>query len=75
MARPRAGAARRPAVTAAAVPYAHAQRLAAASGAGLWTLPGVAHAATYPGDPDAYTASVIDSFDLVLRTDLAQAGR
>ncbi len=57
------------------VPYEHARRLAAASGAGLWTLPGVAHAAIYPGDPDAYTARVVDFFDLALRTDLAQAGR
>jgi len=57
------------------VPYVHAQRLAAASGAALWTLPGVAHAAIYPRDPDAYTARVIDFFDLALRTDLAQAGR
>jgi uncharacterized protein len=57
------------------VPYEHARRLAAASGAGLWTLPGVAHAAIYPGNPDAYTARVIDFFDLALRTDLAQAGR
>jgi len=59
----------------ATVPYEHALRLAAAPGAGLWTLPGVAHAAIYPGDPEAYTFRVIEFFDQALRVKVASARR
>jgi len=59
----------------ATVPYEHAQRLAATPGAGLWTLPGVAHAAAYSGDPEGYTFRVIEFFDQALRVKAASTRR
>lgn len=55
----------------ATVPYDHALRLQAASGADLWTLPGVAHAGIYPLDPAGYTARVVAFFDAALRVKVA----
>jgi uncharacterized protein len=57
------------------VPYGHAQRLAAASGADLWTLPGVAHAAAYGTNPTGYAARVVEFFDVALRIRTASVGR
>jgi fermentation-respiration switch protein FrsA (DUF1100 family) len=56
------------------IPYPHALDLQRASGANLWTVPGVPHAGLYPDDPDGYTARVLDFFDVTLRTRLAGAG-
>jgi len=53
------------------VPYDHALRLAAASGADLWTLPGVAHAGAYGHDPVAYAGRAVEFFDLALRVVVA----
>jgi uncharacterized protein len=53
------------------VPYPHAQRLAAAAGAELWTLPGVGHAAAYATDPLAYAGYVVEFFDVALRVRVA----
>jgi uncharacterized protein len=55
------------------VPYEHGLRLAAASGADLWTLPGVGHAGGYVTDPVAYAARVVEFFDVALR--IKTAGR
>jgi len=57
------------------VPYEHGLRLAAASGADLWTLPGVAHADAYAADPATYAARVVEFFDAALRVQVASAGR
>jgi uncharacterized protein len=53
------------------IPYGHAQRLAAAAGAELWTLPGVGHAAAYATDPLAYAGYVVEFFDVALRVRVA----
>jgi uncharacterized protein len=57
------------------VPYEHALRLAVASGADLWTLPGVAHAAAYGTDPIGYAQRVVAFFDVALRLRTASAPR
>ncbi|MDA0700245.1 MAG: alpha/beta hydrolase, partial [bacterium] len=57
------------------VPYEHGLRLAAASGADLWKLPGVAHADAYAADPVAYANRAIEFFDAALRVQVASAGR
>lgn len=56
------------------VPYEHAERLAGAAPAGLWTVPGGTHARAYPDDPLGYASRVLDFFDAALRVKVASVG-
>jgi len=49
------------------IPYEHGRRLAAASGADLWTIEGGDHRDGFVNDPAGYTARVVAFFDAAVR--------